>query len=74
MMAHMERHDVPFALQPFAGEAMAHAFAGIEVALRAAGCRVLLVSYGYSEGRDVRSLDADGVVATLGEAADRLLD
>jgi phosphoglycolate phosphatase len=40
---------------------------------RAAGCRVLLVTYGYSEGRDVRSLDADGVVATLGEAADRLL-
>jgi phosphoglycolate phosphatase len=40
---------------------------------RAAGCGVLLVSYGYSEGRDVRSLDADGVVATLGEAADRLL-
>jgi phosphoglycolate phosphatase len=38
---------------------------------RAAGCRVLLVSYGYSEGRDVRSLDADGVVATFGEAADR---
>lgn len=42
-------------------------------AARAAGCPVLLVSYGYSEGRDVRSLDSDGVVATLGEAADRLL-
>jgi phosphoglycolate phosphatase len=40
---------------------------------RAAGCRVLLVSYGYSEGRDVRALDSDGVVATLGEAAERLL-
>ncbi len=40
---------------------------------RAAGCRVLLVSYGYSEGRDVRALDCDGVVATLGEAAERLL-
>jgi phosphoglycolate phosphatase len=40
---------------------------------RAAGCRVLLVSYGYSEGRDVRSLASDGVVATLGEAAERLL-
>jgi hypothetical protein len=34
---------------------------------------VLLVSYGYSEGRDVRSLDSDGVVATLGEAAELLL-
>jgi phosphoglycolate phosphatase len=41
---------------------------------RAAGCRVILVSYGYSEGRDVRELDADGVVATFGEAARRLLD
>ena len=40
---------------------------------RAAGCRVLLVSYGYSEGRDVRSLDSDGVVATFAEAADRLI-
>ena len=43
-------------------------------AARAAGCRVLLVSYGYSEGRDVRSLESDGVVATLGEAAGLLLD
>jgi phosphoglycolate phosphatase len=42
-------------------------------AARAAGCRVLLVAYGYSEGRDVRSLDSDGVVATLGEAVDRLI-
>ncbi|MDH3320943.1 MAG: HAD-IA family hydrolase, partial [Betaproteobacteria bacterium] len=41
---------------------------------RAAGCRVILVSYGYSEGRDVRDLDSDGVVATLGEAADQLLN
>ncbi len=40
---------------------------------RAAGCRVLLVTYGYNEGRDVRSLDADGVVETLAEAADRIL-
>jgi phosphoglycolate phosphatase len=42
-------------------------------AARAAGCRVLLVDYGYSEGRDVRTMDADGVVATLGEAVDQLL-
>ena len=40
---------------------------------RAAGCRVLLVSYGYNEGRDVRALDADGVVDSLAEAADLLL-
>jgi phosphoglycolate phosphatase len=42
-------------------------------AARAAGCPVLLVSYGYSEGRDVRTLDSDGVVGSLGEAAERLL-
>lgn len=41
-------------------------------AARAAGCRVLLVPYGYSEGQDVRSLDSDGVVPTLGEAVERL--
>lgn len=40
---------------------------------RAAGCRVLLVSYGYSEGRDVREIDSDGVVATLAEVADLLI-
>ncbi len=40
---------------------------------RAAGCCVLLVSYGYSEGRDVREIDSDGIVATLGEAAEKLL-
>jgi phosphoglycolate phosphatase len=40
---------------------------------RAAGCRVLLVAYGYSEGRDVNTLGADGVAATFGEAVDRIL-
>ena len=40
---------------------------------RAAGCRVLLVSYGYSEGRDVRTIDCDGVFDSLGEAAGHLL-
>jgi phosphoglycolate phosphatase len=41
---------------------------------RAAGCRVLLVTYGYNEGRDVRTLDSDGVVETLAEAAERILN
>jgi phosphoglycolate phosphatase len=40
---------------------------------RAAGCRVLLVTYGYNEGRDVRELDSDGVVQTFGEAVERLI-
>lgn len=39
-------------------------------AARAAGCSVLLVPYGYNEGRDVRSLDVDGIVPTLVEACD----
>jgi phosphoglycolate phosphatase len=37
-----------------------------------AGCKVFLVPYGYNEGRDVRSLDADAIVATIVDAA-RLL-
>ena len=39
------------------------------LAARAAGCSVLAVPYGYNEGRDVRELDVDGIVDTLGEAA-----
>jgi phosphoglycolate phosphatase len=39
---------------------------------RAAGCRVLLVSYGYREGRDVRELDSDGIVASLLEVPELL--
>jgi phosphoglycolate phosphatase len=39
---------------------------------RAAGCRVFLVSYGYTEGRDISTIPCDGVVASLGEAAEHL--
>jgi len=35
------------------------------LAARAAGCPVLLVSYGYSEGMDVQTLDSDGIVSSL---------
>ncbi|GAB4179948.1 MAG: phosphoglycolate phosphatase [Rhodocyclaceae bacterium] len=38
-------------------------------AARAAGIRVLLVPYGYGEGRDVHDLDCDAIVAGLEEAA-----
>lgn len=41
-------------------------------AARAAGCRMLLVPYGYREGRDLREIASDGIVATLSDAA-RLL-
>lgn len=40
---------------------------------RAAGCRVYLVAYGYSEGRDVRSIDSDGIVESLVHAASVLV-
>jgi phosphoglycolate phosphatase len=37
-------------------------------AARAAGCPVFCVTYGYNEGRDVRELDVDAIVASLVEA------
>jgi phosphoglycolate phosphatase len=39
------------------------------LAARAAGCPVFCVSYGYNEGKDVRSLDVDAIVGSLPEAA-----
>jgi len=38
-------------------------------AARAAGCRFLLVPYGYREGLELAAIPNDGVVATLEEAA-----
>ncbi|GAA4343444.1 phosphoglycolate phosphatase [Pigmentiphaga soli] len=46
------------------GDSMHDAAAG-----RAAGCPVLLVPYAYNEGRDVRMIEADGIVATLQDVA-----
>ncbi len=37
-------------------------------AARAAGCPVFCVPYGYNEGRDVRELDIDAIVASLLDA------
>ena len=42
------------------------------LAARAAGMAVLAVPYGYNEGRDVGSLDVDGIVGSLSEAAQRI--
>lgn len=42
------------------------------LAARAAGCPVVCVSYGYSEGGNVRDLDCDAIVGSLSEAADIL--
>jgi phosphoglycolate phosphatase len=38
-------------------------------AARAAGCPVLLVTYGYNHGEPVRAVDADGYVDSLAELA-----
>ncbi|WP_237173467.1 phosphoglycolate phosphatase [Paracandidimonas lactea] len=38
-------------------------------AAQAAGMAVLAVPYGYNEGRDVRELDVDDIVATIADAA-----
>ncbi|MGV3571201.1 MAG: phosphoglycolate phosphatase [Ramlibacter sp.] len=38
-------------------------------AARAAGCPVLLVTYGYNHGRPVREVDADGYVDSLADVA-----
>jgi phosphoglycolate phosphatase len=39
-------------------------------AARAAGCPVLLVTYGYNHGEPVRGVDADGFVDSLAELAE----
>jgi phosphoglycolate phosphatase len=42
-------------------------------AARAAGCPVVLVTYGYNHGQPVRSVDADGYVDSLAEVAGLLV-
>lgn len=42
-------------------------------AARAAGCRMILVTYGYNEGRDVRLLECDALAETFGDAVDAVL-
>lgn len=39
-------------------------------AARAAGCPVLLVSYGYNHGEPIRAVDADGFLDSIAQAAD----
>lgn len=41
-------------------------------AARAAGCPVLLVTYGYNHGEPIRSVDADGYLDSLGDLAAQL--
>ena len=44
------------------------------LAARAAGCQVLAVPYGYNEGHPVTALPVDGIVSTIAEAAEWLLN
>ena len=60
-----------FALEPFEVVAIGDSSNDAEAA-RAAGCRSLTVPYGYNHGKPVQSIDSDGIVATLFDAA-RLL-
>ncbi len=60
-----------FALEPSAVVAIGDSSNDAEAA-RAAGCRSLTVPYGYNHGKPVHSIDSDGIVATLLDAA-RLL-
>jgi len=41
-------------------------------AARGAGCPVLVVPYGYREGRPVHDLEADGIVQSVDDVADRV--
>jgi phosphoglycolate phosphatase len=41
------------------------------LAARAAGCPVLLVTYGYNHGDPIRAVDADGFVDSLAELPPR---
>ncbi len=42
-------------------------------AARAAGMPVVILPYGYNEGRSVQTIDCDGIVESIEEVADRLL-
>ncbi|MFC4275866.1 phosphoglycolate phosphatase [Achromobacter aloeverae] len=57
--------DVPPARAVTIGDSLNDTQAG-----RGAGTRVLVVPYGYNEGVDVRTLEVDGIVASLVDAAD----
>lgn len=65
---HVARH---FGLDPSCMVAIGDSLNDAQAA-RAAGMPVMVVPYGYNEGRPADSIDADAVVATLLEAAQRI--
>ncbi len=57
-----------FALEPIEVVAIGDSSNDADAA-RAAGCKSLTVPYGYNHGKPVHSIDSDGIVATLFDAA-----
>jgi len=74
-LAHKKPHPLPmltvcndFDLQPAQVVAIGDSTNDSEAA-RAAGCRVLTVPYGYNHGQPVQTIDTDGIVESLLDAA-----
>ena len=74
-LAHKKPHPLPmltvcndFDLQPAHVVAIGDSSNDSEAA-RAAGCRVLTVPYGYNHGQPVQTIDTDGIVESLLDAA-----
>ena len=78
-LAHKKPHPLPmltvcndFDLQPAQVVAIGDASNDSEAA-RAAGCRVLTVPYGYNHGQPVQTIDTDGIVESLVDAANLIV-
>ena len=78
-LAHKKPHPLPmltvcndFDLQPAQVVAIGDSSNDSEAA-RAAGCRVLTVPYGYNHGQPVQTIDTDGIVQSLLDAANLIV-
>ena len=78
-LAHKKPHPLPmltvcndFDLQPEQVVAIGDSSNDSEAA-RAAGCRVLTVPYGYNHGQPVQTIDTDGIVESLLDAANLIV-
>ena len=78
-LAHKKPHPLPmltvcndFDLQPEQVVAIGDSSNDSEAA-RAAGCRVLTVPYGYNHGQSVQTIDTDGIVESLLDAANLIV-
>jgi phosphoglycolate phosphatase len=78
-LAHKKPHPLPmltvcndFDLQPDQVVAIGDSSHDSEAA-RAAGCRVLTVPYGYNHGQPVQTIDTDGIVESLIDAANLIV-